>query len=145
MPRPLGKGRERVGQRMVWREVLRARHLRQRRIHVHAYPPEKAREHADRAKNSQVAGSDGVAGVQHPSAHQHRNVDARGWYGGRRAAGPGVVGLYGCRTRRTVSSLVRRSWLLPGRASTSRRCGRWDGWNESRRLSGGGAGECKEI
>ena len=33
MPGPLGKGKERVGQRMVWREVLRAWHLRQRRIH----------------------------------------------------------------------------------------------------------------
>ena len=40
-----------------------------------------------------MARSGGVAGVQHPRAHPYRDVDARGWYGRRRAAGPGEVGL----------------------------------------------------
>ena len=33
MPGPLGESKERAGQRMVWRGVLRAWHLRHRRIH----------------------------------------------------------------------------------------------------------------
>lgn len=33
MSAPLGKGSERVGQRVVWREVLRTCHLRQQRTH----------------------------------------------------------------------------------------------------------------
>ena len=40
-----------------------------------------------------MAGSDGVAGMQHQRTHQHRNVDAREWRGGRCAAGSDVVGL----------------------------------------------------
>ena len=36
MPGPLGKGKERVGQRMVWLEVLRAWDLMQRWIHRRA-------------------------------------------------------------------------------------------------------------
>ena len=36
MPRPFANSKERVGQRIVWRDVLRAWHLRQRRSHQRA-------------------------------------------------------------------------------------------------------------
>ena len=57
---------------------------------------------------------------------------------------PVLWGLSVFRTRRTVSSSVRWSWLLTVMASTSKTCGWRDGWNESRRSGGGGVGECKE-
>ena len=60
---------------------------------VYADPPEKAREDADRAEDTHLAGSGGVADVQIPRTHQHRNIDTRGGWGGSCAAGSVVVGL----------------------------------------------------
>ena len=63
---------------------------------VHADPPEETGKHANRTCNSQVEGSGGVACLQYPGAHQHRDVDARG---------------EGCRWRVMVSGLSS-GWSL---------------------------------
>lgn len=87
-PEPLGRGRESVGQPSVCREVLRASHLRQRRIHQrvgvmgHARPPVETLKEVGYAHDADVAGVIRMAGVHHPRAHDHGYMDAPGGGGG---------------------------------------------------------------
>ena len=90
MPGPFRKCKEKVGHRIVWRDVSRLALETAAEPptdgNVYADPSVETPEHAKGPRNTQVARGGGVACVQDPWAHQHWNVDAR-----RMGQGAGVV------------------------------------------------------
>ena len=73
----------RIGQRTVWREVLRAGPLRQRRTHhfragFHTNPPIEAFKHFEGARDTEVTGGIGVACMHDPRSGQEGHIDANG-------------------------------------------------------------------